>query len=95
MRDRALSLALYSDRKVGQLLEDARKTNDRGAREATYREFQRIVNDDIAAIFLTTPRYAYIIREGTQGMTFSSLTLPEDRFNGVEQWYQDTRRAFR
>ena len=95
LKDPGLNVALYSNRKVDQLLEDARKTNDRGAREATYREFQRIVNDDIAAIFLTTPRYAYIIREGTQGMTFSSLTLPEDRFNGVEQWYQDTRRAFR
>ena len=95
LKDPGLNVALYSNRKADQLLEDARKTSDRSSREAKYREFQRIVNADIAAIFLTNPRYAYIVRASTQGMAFSSLALPEDRFNSVEQWYQDTKRSFR
>ena len=95
LKDPGLNVALYSNLKVDKILEEARKTSDRALREAMYREFQALVNDDIGAIFLTSPGYAYIVREGTMGISLPALTLPEDRFNSIAQWYQDTRRAFR
>lgn len=95
LKDPGLNVALYSNRQVDQLLEEARRTSDPGARERKYREFQRIVSEDAGAIFLYSPAHYYALRRTTRGVALEGAVLPEERFNAVNRWYQDTRRALK
>lgn len=95
LKDPGLNIALYSNRAVDQLLEEARKTRDPAAREQQYRQFQKIVNDEIGAIFLYRPTNYYAIRRGFAGVNLAAAALPAERFNNLDQWHADTRRAFK
>ncbi len=90
-----MNIALYSNRSADQLLEAARRTSDPAERERKYREFQKIVSDDAAAIFLYSPLHYYVTRRDIQGVEIGSLALTEERFNGVNRWYADTRRSLK
>ncbi|MDP3727482.1 MAG: peptide ABC transporter substrate-binding protein [bacterium] len=95
LKDPGLNIALYSNRTVDQLLEEARRTSDQAAREEKYGRFQKIVSDEIGAIFLYRPTNYYAIRRGFRGIDLDAITLPEERFNEINLWYVDTRRAFK
>ncbi len=95
LKDPGLNIALYSNRAADQLLEEARRTSDPEARRQQYREFQKIVSDDAAAIFLYRPLHYYVIRRDIRGVEIGPLALTEERFNGINQWYTDTRRAIK
>lgn len=95
LKDPGLNIALYSNRAVDQLLEEARRTNNPDLRAAKYRTFQKIVSDEIGAIFLYSQINYYAIRRGTEGLNLAAVTLPEERFNEINRWYQDTRRALK
>ncbi len=51
IKDPGLNIALYSNKKVDTLLEDARRASDIEARTKKYEEFQTIVQNDLGAIF--------------------------------------------
>lgn len=95
LKDPGLNIALYSNRAVDQLLEAARRENDLGAREKKYREFQKIVSDDIGAIFLYSPTAYYAVRNGVHGVSIGAITASEERFNEINGWYLKTRRALK
>lgn len=95
LKDPGLNIALYSNLAVDKLLEDARQTNDTKARGDRYRDFQKIVNDEIGALFLYSPEDYYIIRKSIKGVTLGAIALPEERFNGINEWYTGTRRAIK
>lgn len=95
LKDPGLNIALYSNRAVDQLLEDARRTSDPKARGDKYRDFQKIVNDEIGALFLYSPDDYYIIRKSVKGVVLGAIALPEERFNGVNEWHTGTRRAIK
>lgn len=95
LKDPGLNIALYSNRAVDQLLEEARRTSDSKIREQKYREFQKIVSGELGAIFLYSPTHYYAIRRSIQGVEFEAVGLPEERFNQVNQWYTETRRALK
>lgn len=95
LKDPGLNIALYSNRAVDQLLEEARRANDAGTREQKYRDFQKMISDEIGAIFLYSPTQYYAIRKNIQSAALDAVTLPEERFNGISQWHIKTRRTFR
>lgn len=95
LKDPGLNIALYSNRAVDQLLEEARRTSDTALRAQKYREFQQIVRDDTAAIFLYRPLHYYVIRRGIQGVEIGAIALTSERFNGINRWYMDTQRALK
>lgn len=95
LKEPGLNIALYSNRKADELLEAARRTSDPAEREKKYREFQKIVNDDAAAIFLYSPLHYYVTRRDIQGIEIGPLALTEERFNGVSRWYVKTQRALK
>jgi peptide/nickel transport system substrate-binding protein len=88
--EQGLNLANFSEREADILLEDARKTNDRGVREEKYRAFQRILYRETPAIFLSAPLPAYTVDKKVRGITLGGLANPSDRFAHVEQWYIET-----
>lgn len=95
LKDPGLNIALYSNRRVDELLEEARRTHDTERRRRLYREFQELVSREVGAIFLYSPSQAYAVRKNIRGVEIGAIALPDERFNGINRWHVDTRRAFK
>ena len=80
---------------MDQLLEEARRTNDADLRAKKYHQFQKIVSDELGAIFLYRPTNYYAIRNGFAGVDPGAITLTEERFSELNLWHKDTRRALK
>lgn len=95
IKDPGLNIAMYSNRKVDELLADTRKTADRETRIKKYEEFEKIISEDIAAIFLYSPSYNYFINKKINGIREGTVALPADRFNEIERWFINTDRVWK
>jgi peptide/nickel transport system substrate-binding protein len=93
--DPGLNLAQYANRNVDKLIEEARQTEDKEERAKKYIEFQNILTEDTPAIFLYSPRYAYFVGEEVRGIELSRISIPSDRFAGVQKWYKKTKREIK
>ncbi|MDP3792953.1 MAG: ABC transporter substrate-binding protein [bacterium] len=94
-RDPGLNLALYDNKSADTLLEDARKTIDPTERMKKYEEFQKLVIEDIPAIFLYSPYYLYAHPKKLKGFENKIIATPSDRLLNIEKWYVETRRVWR
>lgn len=92
-RDPGLNLALFKDRQADELLEKTRKTTDVGERSRMYREFQERLVEEVPAIFLYSPTYAYAVPAALQGVFLEHAPLPAERFATISTWYVKTRRV--
>lgn len=95
IKDPGLNIALYSNRKADVLLEEARRTTDAAKREEKYREFQKIVAEDMPAIFLFSPVSSYGVRNVVKALTIGKIALPHERFSQIEKWHIKTRRGLK
>jgi len=94
-KDPGLNLALYSNKRVDELLEQARQSFDSESREEKYREFQKLIAEDIPAIFLYSPDYLYPVSKRVMGISVSTIVDPSKRFSGIENWYINTKRVWK
>jgi peptide/nickel transport system substrate-binding protein len=94
-RDPGLNLALYNNKKVDKLLEEARQTLDEQVRAEKYKEFQQLVVEDIPVIFLYSPTYLYPVNKKVKGISIERLALPSQRFCQIENWYIETKRIWK
>ena len=94
-RDPGLNLALYDNKSVDTLLEDARKTLNPTDRFSKYNEFQKLVIEDIPAIFLYSPQYLYAHNKKVRGFQNEIIATPSDHFSLIEKWYIETNRNFK
>ena len=85
--DPGLNVALYANVTVDKLLEDARKTEDRGERVKMYKEFQEAVEKDIPAIFLYAPNFLYVVPDRLKGISPVALTVQSERYVGIHTWH--------
>lgn len=92
-KDPGLNLALYQNKNADKLLEEARQTMDVNQRVEKYKEFQKIVTDDIPAIFLYSSTYLYPVNKKVKGIFVDKLPLPSQRFCQIENWYIKTKRV--
>ena len=92
--DPGLNLAIFFNKQVDQLLEEARQTNDLEQRRMKYLHFQNILADEEPAVFLYNPYYTYALPKKIKGFTLERITVPSDRFNNIEGWYAKTRRGW-
>lgn len=92
-RDPGLNLALYDNRSVDQLLEEARKAFDSEIRAKKYEEFQKLVVEDVPVIFLYNPFYLYPVSKKIKGIEIENIPIPSKRFSGIENWYIKTKRV--
>lgn len=93
--DPGLNLAIFFNKQVDQLLEEARQTNDLEQRRMKYLHFQNILADEEPAVFLYNPYYTYALPKKIKGFVLERITVPSDRFNNIEGWYSKTRRGWR
>lgn len=90
-----LNLAVYSNRRVDEILEKARVSADNAEREKMYREFQDILAEEVPAILLYSPTYTYAIGRKLQGVEAGTIFMPSDRFDDVTSWYVNTKRIWK
>ena len=92
--DPGLNLAIFYNKTVDQLLEEARQTNDVEQRRIKYLHFQNIlVEEELPAIFLYNPTYIYGISRKVKGLESAYITTPSDRLAGIRDWYIKTKRV--
>lgn len=94
-RDPGLNLSCYSNERVDNLLEEARQSLDREERVKKYDEFQKIIIEDVPAIFLYTPNYLYPVNKKVKGIELKKLPLPCWRFSNIQNWYVKTKRVWK
>lgn len=94
-RSPGLNFALFKDKGVDTLLEEARLTSDSEARRAKYIKFQARVLDLNPAIILYRPYYLFAQKDFVQGMNARLVDLPAGRFNDIANWYVKTKRVWK
>lgn len=90
-----LNLAVFSDRRVDELLEEARASTDDEERRELYHEFQDILAEDLPAIFLYSPTYTYAVDRKVRGIETTTIFSPADRFTDVNDWYMKTKKVWK
>ena len=94
-KDPGLNLALYDNKTADKLLEEARQTLNPDDRAAKYNEFQKLVAEEIPALFLYSPYYLYGHSKKINGFENKIISTPSDRFSNIEKWYVETKRVWR
>lgn len=85
-----LNVSMYVNSKVDKLLESARATSDNQEKENIYSQFDKIIRNDVPAIFLYSPEFIYIVPEKIKGLDMDYSVSLADRFYGINKWYITT-----
>jgi peptide/nickel transport system substrate-binding protein len=90
-----LNLAIYSNKNVDVVIEDARANMSSTAIAADFAKAQAGIMNDNPAIFLYSPDYVYVTNKNVQGISPDLLSDPSDRFREVPVWYLNTARVLK
>lgn len=90
-----LNLAIFTDKRVDKLLEDARRSNNWDERKDKYLEFQKIIAEELPAISLFNATYTYPQDNIIQGFNLYSIAVPADRFSNISEWFVKTKRIWK
>lgn len=82
-----LNLTSFKDPSADDLLETARKTSKEEERVKKYLHWQNIIAEELPAIFLGSPTYAYAVDKSVQGIELEYITVPSDRLANATNWY--------
>jgi peptide/nickel transport system substrate-binding protein len=88
--DPGLNIALYVNKAVDTLLEDARGTANQKARMTDLQKIENLVAADYPAAFLYAPNFVYALPKDLQGVELPQIITPSDRFANVATWYRYT-----
>lgn len=88
--DPGLNIALYVNKTVDALLENARGTSDTETRASDLQKVENIVAADYPAAFLYAPNFMYALPGDLQGVELPQIITPSDRFADVASWYRYT-----
>lgn len=93
--ENGLNLARFVNRKADEAIDKARATTDEAVRAESYEALATIIRDEVPAVFLYQPAYPYALSRKIQGFTLDHLSLPEQRFSTISDWYIKTRRVLK
>jgi peptide/nickel transport system substrate-binding protein len=88
--DPGLNIALYANKTVDALLEDARANPDELARLTDLGKIEETIASEYPAAFLYAPDFVYTVPKSLSGVTLPQITTPSDRFASVATWYKRT-----
>ena len=88
--DPGLNIVLYTNSKVDKLIEEMRTTEDSVTRLEKAREAEKLIIDDVPAVFLYSPDLIYITSPKTKIPDLKNITTPTDRFGNIMKWYINT-----
>lgn len=94
-KDPGLSLSIFYRKEIDKALERARQTANLDERVDKYREFQNLLAEEIPAVFLYQPTYAYGLANKVKGFGTTIIEAAYDRFANVTSWYIATKQAWK
>lgn len=94
-RDPGSNLALYENKEVDKLLEEARQSLDPETRAQKLEKFQDILLNSAPAVFLYSQDYIYLASKKIKGVDGKMIVDPSERFSGIESWYIKTQRVWK
>lgn len=83
----------YTSEPADLIMEEARQTVNPTKRGALYRDFERIIGEDVPVLPLYHPIYTYAIDERVEGVQIAPMYDYPDRFRTISQWYLVTNRV--
>jgi peptide/nickel transport system substrate-binding protein len=92
--NRGLNISGYKNDKVDQFLEAARISTDVNSRIDSYKEVQRIIADELPAIFLYEKKHIYVQSKKLKGFSSTTAVTPSDRFADVSNWFIKSNNKF-
>lgn len=95
LRIDAYNLSQYYSIAADGLLEIIRETSDDAERADALEELREVIKEDIPAIFLYSPLYAFAYNEDVNGVDIGALSLHSDRFTTLHNWYLKEDRIFK
>lgn len=93
--DPGLNVALYTNVKTDKLLEDIRATTDKELQQEKLSEFQKIIKEDVPAVFIYAPEFTYIMPKSVQNVKLGQITNSGERFLNVYEWYINTNKVWK
>ena len=85
--DPGLNIALYANKTVDALLEDARSTAASAQQTADLQKIEDDIAADYPAAFLYAPDFIYAVPKNLRGVELPQIIDPADRFASVASWY--------
>jgi ABC-type transport system substrate-binding protein len=89
-----LNVAGYNSKEADKALEKIRTAQTEKDAKESLEKFQGLFLNDLPAIFLVQPDYAYLLSPMVRGFNTSKITEPAKRFSGIENWYVKTKRVW-
>ncbi|MDO8590225.1 MAG: ABC transporter substrate-binding protein [bacterium] len=93
--DPGLNIALYANSRADKELDNARSASNPQAAEESYKAFTKELEADMPAVFLYTPSFLYVVPEKIAALSLNSLTVAQDRFLGIREWYIETDKVWK
>lgn len=90
-----LNIALYANKNVDKLIENARKEEDEAARALLLQKFNDTIIDDVPAVFIYSPDFLYAVGSNVRGMETGLITTESERFLDVNNWYVQSERVWK
>ncbi len=88
--DPGLNIALYVNKTIDTLLENARSSTDENVRSLNLQKIENIIAADYPAAFIYAPNFTYAVPSDLQGVVLPQIIIPADRFATVASWYKAT-----
>lgn len=88
--DPGLNIALYANKTVDTLLEDARSSGDRRKRASYLQRIEDLIAADYPAAFIYAPAFTYATPSDLRGVALPQIITTSDRFASVAKWYRAT-----
>lgn len=94
-KDPGLNLALYENKDADKLLEEMRTESNQDILKEKYAQFNKIISQDLPAIFLYSPIYIFPTDNAIKGIDIKNIHLPSERFSQINKWYIKTERIWK
>lgn len=88
--DPGLNIALYANKAVDVLLEDARSSSNQRTRASDLQKIENLIAADYPAAFIYAPDFTYAIPSDLKGVMLPQIITPADRFATAASWYRAT-----
>lgn len=91
INDPGLNLSQYQSTTADDALEVERIITDPDVRAGKYKTFLQTFVDDEPGVMLYTDNYYYAVSDDVKGVKPGTLSVPADRFYGIENWTVRTK----
>lgn len=93
--DPGLNIAMYTNKKVDNILESVQKTLAFEDRIEKYESLKEEFNSNVPAFLIYSPEYIYVTSPTLYNIRLENINTPSDRFTYVYQWAADTDKVWK